>query len=181
MARVLAFTVPADEIVIWALVWGFLSFNYARTFQRRRGQLPWGLHPGLWGLIGVFIGLIGFILLFIATRTTKPPMQNPFGHGPYGEPRQFGQPPQFGQQGWNPSSPPPIWNATPLQAPPPPIPPPPIEQEVDTLLELPLPPAATAAAWLADPKDGARYRYFDGSRWTDWISTESAGVSEDPV
>jgi hypothetical protein len=173
MAKVLALTVPADEIFIWALVWGLLSFNYARTFYRRRGQLPWGMHPGLWGLIGVIIGLLGFILLFIATRTTKPKMQNPYGQAPYGQPTQFGQPPQFGQEGWDPSSPTPNWNSTPLEAPPPAI-----GQAVD---ELALPPAGTASGWLADPRNGARYRYFDGSRWTDWISTESAGVSQDPL
>jgi Protein of unknown function (DUF2510) len=176
MAKMLALTVPADEIFIWAVVWGLLSFNYARTFYRRRGQLPWGMHPGLWGLIGVVIGLLGFILLFIATRTTKPPMQNPYGQAPYGRPTPFGQPPQFGQQGWAPPAPPPNWDSTPLEAPPPAI-----GEAVDTPFELALPPDGTAPGWLADPRDGARYRYFDGSAWTEWISTESAGVSEDPV
>lgn len=54
-----------------ALLFAALCYTRTATFRRRVGRNPWGIHPGLWMVIGFFLSLIGVCLAFLACATTR--------------------------------------------------------------------------------------------------------------
>jgi hypothetical protein len=58
--------------LIAGLIFAALSIRVAGRFSVRAGVSPWHLHPAIWGVIGFVLGLIGFLLVFVARATTRP-------------------------------------------------------------------------------------------------------------
>jgi hypothetical protein len=58
--------------LIAGLVFASLSIRVAGRFMVQAGVSPWHLHPAIWGVIGFVLGLIGFLLVFVARATTRP-------------------------------------------------------------------------------------------------------------
>jgi hypothetical protein len=111
--------VPAGEIVasggsiftllvgILAVLFGAACYARTATFRRRIGRNPWGIHPYVWTVIGVLLGIFGLCFAFLACATTRP--------GPASG--SNGSPPQGIQSGWG------AWSAGPAPPPPPGAPP----------------------------------------------------------
>lgn len=48
-----------------------LAYREAKKAVETHGKGPWGLAPGVWAVLGFFLGLIGLLLLVIAKRSLE--------------------------------------------------------------------------------------------------------------
>ncbi len=53
------------------LVFAGLAFARAWNFKQRTGRNPWGIHPIIWLVIGLVLGIIGSLTCLIAVYTTN--------------------------------------------------------------------------------------------------------------
>jgi len=92
---------------VLAVLFGVACYARTATFRRRIGRNPWGIHPYVWLVIGVFLGIIGLCFAFLACATTR--ARPAFGSN--------GSSPQSFHPGWG------AWSAGSAPPPPPAAPP----------------------------------------------------------
>jgi hypothetical protein len=132
---------PGTLLIVGAL-FGFLAFFVSEGFKRVNGVTPWNLSSWLWGAIGFLSLLVCAILMAVAVRQTKAKLRAASGGLP---------------------SPTPAAGVAPYGA----------SASVGASGPAPTPGHSSAAAppaWHPDPAGRHRFRYWDGSMWTEYVN-----------
>lgn len=176
-------------MLVFGIIIGALNYRSTERFRRMTGVSPWRISPIIWAVGSVFVSLIVTILAFIAMRTTRVPGNNgsftatrtvrrgvgPFGHGPGGLDGTShrtgpgsGTGSAGGRSGIAPTLPAPGTTM-------------PVDARWPSGTTAPGGTPATAPpGWHPDPSAKFEYRYWDGSAWTEHVSSQ--GIADvDPV
>ena len=161
-------------LAILSVVFGVLGYWLSEKDRRQLGRTPWGLPSALWAFFWFLSLALGLILYLIAhvgevrrSRLGMPPDLRPQGGSPI---------PMAGRSADRPLTVAEQFPAYPRPANTRPVPP-----EPDASPEVaaqpvgsPFPEAAASspAAWHPDPSGRFHHRWWDGSQWTNQVSTD---------
>ena len=164
---------PLGAQFVLMLLFGAAGVHHARHLEKKYGgRQAWGLPSWAWGLITAFSLLLGAILLAVAERGLKQPVQTYAVQQSYGvQPQQvwgYGQP-AYGQPAdGQPSGHIPVQvAAAPVAA-----------AAAPAQVPAPAVPAQVPAGWHPDPSGKHQHRWWDGAAWTPHVSTNGVASVE---
>jgi hypothetical protein len=174
-------------LLVLAVIWAIVGYRLSEADKRNLGRTPWGLPSELWALFWFLSLIVGLILYLVAHRAEvrrghRMPMGALDANGqlrPPPVPRRsvasdFPAYPRPADGGESSPQPPPM-PGPPLGAQAPDAPHPP-----DVPQAAPPPAAAPSEisppAWQPDPSGRFHYRWWTGTEWTSYVSTNGQVV-----
>jgi hypothetical protein len=149
---------------------GFLAHRESERFKNKNGVTPWHWPSWVWAVVGFMLGLIGALVLFVSTRTTKPvsgaqpgttPLQPGAMAGTSETPKPDPIPAFVGAAGASGEG-----SGT--------------ETVTGPSHAAPAAHATHPPAWLNDPTGRFASRYWTGSLWTEHVS-DGSSTTTDPL
>ena len=149
-------------VLVLAAVAAVLGYALSEADRRKLGRTPWGLPSLIWALFWFLSWLLGLVLFLFAHRSgvrraaqgPTPPLDAPGRHLAAPPPRSAASDfPAYPRPAGGGDRPPPSG------APPTPPAPPPVA-------------AAAPPSWQPDPSGRFHYRWWTGTEWTSYVSTD---------
>jgi len=156
-------------LAVAALI-GFLAYRESERFKKKNGVAPWHWPSWVWAVVGFMLGLIGALVLFVSTRTTKPVSGAQPGATPFQRDAMGG-----GTAAPAPDRIPAYVGAVDMSS---------EESGAETAIgsshAAPVAHTTHPPAWLNDPRGRFASRYWDGTRWTEHVS-DGSSTTTDPL
>jgi hypothetical protein len=142
-----------------------VGFALSETDRRRLGRTPWGLPSILWAVFWLVSWIIGLVLYLVAHRAeVRRAAEAPIAADAYGSPVAPMAAPRVSSEDF-PAYPRPADGSVRQIPPSPPAPPPPPASPTSTGTD------AAPPSWQPDPSGRYHYRWWTGTEWTSYVST----------